>query len=92
MQAVVADAAVHGAHMLVLEQEDSLLWWDRQRLFALTRQAEYADTLRYEHHRGAAEELLWIPDAIAWCWSRSSRRNRGRHRRVAASRWAAATP
>ncbi len=39
---------------------------DRQRLFALTRQAGRADTLRYEHHRGAAEELLWIPDAIAW--------------------------
>jgi len=35
-------------------------------LFALTRQAGRADTLRYEHHRGAAEELLWIPDAIAW--------------------------
>ncbi len=69
LQAVVTDAA-HGAHMLVLEQDDSLLWWDRQRLFALTRQTGCADTLRYEHHRGAAEELLWIPDAIAWCWSR----------------------
>ena len=32
------DAAAHGAHMLVLEQDDSLLWWDRQRLFELTRQ------------------------------------------------------
>jgi len=70
LQAVVTDAAAHGAHMLVLEQDDSLLWWDRQRLFELTRQTGCADTLRYEHHRGAAEELLWIPDAIAWCWSR----------------------
>ena len=70
LQAVVTGAAAVGAHMLLLEQDDSLLWWDRKRLFELTRQAGCAETLRYEHHRGAAEELLWIPDAIAWCWSR----------------------
>ena len=70
LQAVVTGAAAVGAHMLLLEQHDSLLWWDRKRLFELTRQAGCAETLRYEHHRGAAEELLWIPDAIAWCWSR----------------------
>jgi hypothetical protein len=24
--------------------------------------------LRYEHQRASAEQLLAIPDAIAWCW------------------------
>ena len=25
--------------------------------------------LRYEHRRAPADQLLGIPDAIAWCWS-----------------------
>jgi hypothetical protein len=70
LEAVVTDAAASGAHMLVLEQDDSLLRWDRKLLYELTRKTGCADTLRYEHHRGSNEELLWIPDAIAWCWAR----------------------
>lgn len=73
LEAVVGDAAAAGAHMLVLEQDESLLRWDRRLLFELTRKAGCSDTLRYEHHRGSSEELLWIPDAIAWCWARGGR-------------------
>jgi hypothetical protein len=29
-----------------------------------------SDTLRYEHRRAAAEQLLTLPDAIAWCWAK----------------------
>jgi hypothetical protein len=43
---------------------------DRKLLYELTRKTGCAETLRYVYHRGTSEELLWIPDAIAWCWAR----------------------
>jgi len=52
------------------EQDDSLLWWDQQRLIEITREVGCRDTLRYEHRRAREELLLAIPDAIAWCWAR----------------------
>jgi hypothetical protein len=44
--------------------------WDRQCLIDLTRVAGCRDTLRYEHRRASAEQLLAIPDVIAWCWAK----------------------
>jgi hypothetical protein len=42
---------------------------DTQHLIEFTRAAGCRDTLRYEHRRASAEQLLAIPDAIAWCWA-----------------------
>ena len=56
--------------MLVVEQDDSLLWWDRQRLIEITREVGCRDTLRYEHRRAEQDMLLAVPDAIAWCWAK----------------------
>jgi hypothetical protein len=56
--------------MLVVEQDDSLLWWDQQRLIEITREVACRDTLRYEHRRAEHELLLAVPDAIAWCWAK----------------------
>ncbi len=70
LRAVVVDAAGKSSRMLVLEQDDSLLWWDQQRLIEITREIGCRDTLRYEHRRAREELLLAIPDAIAWCWAR----------------------
>jgi len=70
LRAVVDDAAGRGDSLLVLEQDDTLLAWDNQRLIEFTRAAGCRDTLRYEHRRAAAEQLLGIPDAIAWCWAK----------------------
>jgi hypothetical protein len=69
LRAVVDDLAPHPGSMLILEQDDSLLDWDRRRLYAHIRAAGAAG-LRYEHRRAAADQLLGIPDAIAWCWSK----------------------
>lgn len=55
--------------LLVLEQDDSLLDWDRRQLYTLTRAAGLPG-MRYEHRRAATEPLLAIPDAIAWCWAK----------------------
>ncbi len=70
LQALVDDVARRRDTTLVLEQDDSLVRWDNQRLIELTRAAGCSETLRYEHRRTAAEQLLAVPDAIAWCWAR----------------------
>lgn len=70
LQALVVDTAGRGDAMLVLEQDDTLLSWDNQRLVEFTRAAGCRETLRYEHRRAAAEPLLALPDAIAWCWAK----------------------
>ena len=69
LQAVVTDLAGAGSTTLVLERDDTLLSWDNQRLIEFTRPAGCRDTLRYEHRTAATEQLLALPDAIAWCWA-----------------------
>jgi hypothetical protein len=70
LRAVVTDVATAGHHMLVIEQDDSLLWWDRQHLIEITREVGCRNTLRYEHRRAEQDVLLAVPDAIAWCWAK----------------------
>lgn len=73
LRALVDDLAASGTAdiRLVLEQDDSLISWDNQRLIEATRAAGCRDTLRYEHQRASAEPLLALPDVTAWCWVRS---------------------
>ena len=68
LRQIVADLSGQ-PDLLVLEQDDSLLDWDRRLLYRLTRNAK-ADGLGYEHRRAATEALLAVPDAIAWCWAK----------------------
>lgn len=70
LEELINDVGSAEQTLLVLEQDDSILHWDRQRLIELTRVKGCRDTLRYEHHRAKAELLLAVPDAIAWCWAR----------------------
>jgi hypothetical protein len=70
LRSLITDAARRGDAMLVLEQDDTLLGWDNQRLIEFTREAGCRDTLRYEHRRAASELLLAVPDAVAWCWAK----------------------
>lgn len=66
---MIHDAAEKDDTLLVLEQDDSLIVWDRRQLYTLAKQA-HLDRLRYEHRRASTEQLLAIPDAIAWCWAK----------------------
>lgn len=69
LTALVVDAAARDDAMLVLEQDDTLVASDRRLLYRATREAGCPD-LRYEHRRAAVEQLLALPDAIAWCWAK----------------------
>ena len=72
LEQLVADCAGAGAHRLVLEQDDSLLASDRRSLRAAVHAAGVADELVYEHLPPRSKPLLWIPDAVAWCWTHGS--------------------
>lgn len=69
LRGLIDDATHQEDTLLVLEQDDSLIDWDRRQLYALARNA-HLSRLRYEHRRASAEQLLAIPDAIAWCWAK----------------------
>jgi hypothetical protein len=65
LEAIIADINADQPTLLVIEQDDSLIRWDKQRLIELVRASGCHDTLRYEHHRAKSELLLTVPDAIS---------------------------
>ncbi|MCW2539657.1 MAG: hypothetical protein JWN95_1382 [Frankiales bacterium] len=69
LRALVADCAQRGDTMLILEQDDTLIAADRKLLYRAARDERCPD-LRYEHRRASVEQLLALPDAIAWCWAK----------------------
>jgi hypothetical protein len=72
LAALVRDlSGLPGPTRLVIEQDDSLVSFDNQRLIELTRSLGKPAALRYEHRRAFEEPLLALPDVVAWCWARS---------------------
>ena len=70
LRALVDDAAHHSRSRIILDLDESLKSWDRQKLIELARAAGTRDRLTYEHQSRTDEPLLTVPDAIAWCWAR----------------------
>lgn len=70
LRALVHDLASARSVSIVLEQDDSLVRWDNQRLVEIVRATGCRDRVRYEHSKASAEQLLAVPDAIAWCWAK----------------------
>ena len=72
LTALIRDlSAFPGPIRLVIEQDDSLVSFDNQRLIELTRSLGKPAALHYEHRRAFEEPLLALPDVVAWCWARS---------------------
>ena len=70
LRALIDDhATIIGAH-IVLDEDETMVKFDNQKLIEYTRAAGCRDTLRYEHKRSHTDALLAIPDAIAWCWAK----------------------
>ncbi|AOS95124.1 hypothetical protein AN931_23285 [Mycobacterium intracellulare subsp. chimaera] len=71
LSALVDDLAASDVEtLIVLDQDETLVQSDRRLLYHAVRAAGREATLRYEHRRAAAERLLGIPDAFAWCWAK----------------------
>lgn len=66
IRATAAFARATDAHSITLDRDESLERLDRRWLFE-----ELAKTsIRYDHADRHSDALLWVPDAIAWCWQR----------------------
>jgi hypothetical protein len=70
LTALVAAAAASDTDRIVLEKDESIETWDRQVLFRELGKHGARDLITYQHEAAHDEPLLWIPDGIAWSYSR----------------------
>ena len=55
---------------ICIEQDDSVLEFDRQYMFKAMRIRKLEAGFSYGWIRPRQEPLLWAADAIAWAWAR----------------------
>jgi hypothetical protein len=55
---------------IVFERDDNSLALDQRTIAHALRGAGALGALEYDHVGASTEPLLWIPDALAWAWSR----------------------
>ncbi len=70
LDAVIRYAIEVNAVRMVIETDDSARQADKRALFDAGRRLPFAEDFTYNHMRARNEELLWVPDAIAWCFAR----------------------
>ncbi len=70
LDAIIQYVAAIGGMRLVIEVDDSVLQADKRMLFSAVERVQLAEGFTYSHMRARNEELLWVPDAIAWCFAR----------------------
>jgi hypothetical protein len=78
---VIARAVDVGATRVVIERDDTNLARDRRTASAALRNLASDERPAYIHLRAFEEPLLWVPDLIAWCWSKDAHRRRELSRR-----------
>ncbi|MBE1875445.1 hypothetical protein [Myceligenerans pegani] len=66
IRTTAAIAIASDARMIILDRDESLETQDRRWLYAELRKTD----VRYDHLDRHSEPLLWIADAVAWCWQR----------------------
>lgn len=72
LEQVVELAGKLSVGRIVLEADDSIVQSDRRTLYRELEQRGLRQGVSYSHDRAASEPLLWVPDAIAWSYSRGS--------------------
>ncbi|WP_104138947.1 hypothetical protein [Cryobacterium sp. Y62] len=70
LAAVVEYITVLGASRIVLEQDDSVVAFDKKVLRDELFARALHKNVSYAHERSVAEPLLWVPDAVAWSFVR----------------------
>jgi len=75
LKALVEDLMRSGGESSVLlERDDSMVRFDAATLYGAIqagRRAGCGGTLHFDHQRAYEDELLALPDIVAWCWARS---------------------
>ncbi|WP_241832888.1 hypothetical protein [Amycolatopsis sp. CB00013] len=68
LEHAVADLLAKNAHRLVLDSRDHRDVHDRRTLQRALGHRPSKTELTYEHLNSTAEPLLWISDAVGWCF------------------------
>lgn len=71
--AIVCDAAEQQCSRVIFELDQTLATRDRQVLYQAVQKFGLENDLVYSLQQGYEEPLLWLPDAVAWCWARGGR-------------------
>jgi hypothetical protein len=67
----IAQSALElNAESLVLETDESIEASDRRLLFELSSAADKGRQLAFQHSAPHHQPLLWVSDAIAWCYAK----------------------
>lgn len=72
LEAIVRDFAGI-ASRLVVERDESTLAFDNRALTNAIWKHDCHGSLRYELLAPKLDAMLWVPDAVAWCWVRGGR-------------------
>ncbi|KFU83318.1 hypothetical protein SAMN04489729_3833 [Amycolatopsis lurida] len=68
LERAVADLLAKNAHRLVLDSRDHRDLHDRRTMQKALGHRPSKTELTYEHLNSTAEPLLWISDAVGWCF------------------------
>jgi len=69
LQRLVVTAADLGVARLQIEQDDSVVEFDRKVVFNAVKAGLFSEDFTYAWLRPRQEPLLWVADAFAWCWA-----------------------
>lgn len=69
LTALAASALTRDIRRIVIERDDGMVDHDKRTIAAAIRAAAPANPFEYRWERAHDEPLLWIPDALAWCWA-----------------------
>jgi hypothetical protein len=68
LNALVAEAVRVGVAQLIIERDESLERADRRLIADVIRRSGSSE-MQYQHVAPHEHPLLWVSDAVAWCYS-----------------------
>ena len=68
IERLACDLLDRGAHRLVLDSRSELDSKDEATIRAAVKRHPHETRFRYEHVDSTSESLLWVADAVAWCF------------------------
>ncbi len=69
LTALTTHALTQDIRQIVIERDDGMVGHDKRAIAAAIRASPPADPFEYRWEHAREEPLLWIPDALAWCWA-----------------------
>lgn len=72
LRALVGDMVADGAQHLVLERDESVEVWDRRTIRERLDKVGGLGKLVYEHKNRNDQPMLWLADAVAWCYQKGN--------------------